>query len=171
MSNRNDFAALADRLERAATSLERRALARSTRGTLQRAARAVARAVATDLGAWTPPRRGKTLRAATSPLGRARVEGAVRVQVLKGLRGGRIYVSNRGDRAMQSTFRPGQPRLPLAFWFEGGYKERRGRGPQGGMPGADALGRHQGDIMRYENELVAAVERYGAGVLNKLTQI
>lgn len=91
--------------------------------------------------------------------------------VYRELTGFRIRVSNSRRNGMVATGRPGQPALPLAYWYEHGFRERRttrrggyNRGPATPHRGVHILDRHAADIKaaetQYNDALGALIEKH-----------
>lgn len=154
MSTNSDLAVFSSAIERAVASIERKEFMRPVRRILGKYYRRLRTAVASDLSAGAPA------------LG-SRVACAVRGRVYRDTTGLRVYVANnrRLGQGMQATFRPSQPKLPLAYWFEHGYAGPRqtrhgGHNRGGGFGGVHALQRHQGELSALERDLMAELEPY-----------
>lgn len=167
MSANTEFDEFCKRMQAAASRCQSKAVLRSAYTTVNKAAKAIARAVAIEIGFTSFPTVRPRWWHKASPMGYPAVKDAVRAQVLKGISGGRVYVDNHEPRSMQMTWRSRQPLLPIAFWYEGGFDAPRvtrkggvSRGPAGPVRGIDALTHHYDDFTRYEDELYKAYQAY-----------
>lgn len=139
---------------------------RNMKRTLYRIAGHIRKAVGHDLTSSLPH------------IGR-RADKAVVRTVYKNLTGFRVRITNSLKNGMIDTGRPSQPRLPLAYWYEHGFKAHRmtrfrigrvpvDRGPSSPVAGAHVLDRHQSDLDWAEREYLDALIEYLLPELDKI---
>lgn len=121
---------------------------------------------------------GSDLSVSLPRLGRRADKTVVR-SVYRDLTGFRVRVSNSRKNGMVGTGRVSQPQLPLAYWYEHGFRARRmtkgkdgrkiaDRGPASPVAGAHVTDLHQSDLDWAEREYLAALEEYLIPNLDKI---
>lgn len=168
MIKRNDLPKLEEDLENIMQSLTEKEVRKALRKPLIKESRAMRKAVSADLSTALSPHN----------LAANDVDTAVRAKVYRTSTGFRIHVSNKAKGCVY-TGRPSQKRLPLPFWYEGGFKaDRRTRGKwlrkksHSTGPAIPVEGVHI--IDKYEPKLAAANERLHAeaqGYLDHVAEV
>lgn len=155
MIKRNDLDKFEDDLDEIMEKLTEKQIRKALRKPLIKESRAMRKAVSADLATAL----------SSHNMAANDIDTAVRAKVYRDSTGFRIHVSN-SDKGCVFTGRSRQPRLPLPFWYEGGFqadrrtRDRIGKRSHSTGPATPVEGVHI--IDKYEPKMAAISDRLHA---------